>query len=227
MIFGTPQYIHSDRGTSFLSNELRNFLVPLGIACSRTTPYNPQCNGQVERLNGTLWKTIQLLLRSKNMAITQWEQMLPLALHCIRSLLCTSTNTTPHERMFNHARRSPTGESVPSWLLCPGPVLLKKHVRSSKFDPLVEEAELIEANPLYSHIRLQNGVETTVSNRHLAPLPDEDHFEDATDEPNEDQSLSTPAPVQQEEIRRSSRERRPPQYLNDYICDNNAATGFY
>lgn len=227
MIFGTPQYIHSDRGSSFISNELRNFLIPLGVACSRTTPYNPQCNGQVERLNGTLWKTVQLLLRSKNMAITQWEQMLPLALHCIRSLLCTSTNTTPHERMFNHARRSPTGESVPSWLLSPGPVLLKKHVRSSKFDPLVEEAELIEANPLYSHIRLQNGVETTVSNRHLAPLPDEDHFEDATDEQNEDQSLSTPAPVQQEEIRRSSRERRPPQYLNDYICDNNAATGFY
>lgn len=225
IMFGCPQFIHSDRGASFMSNELRNFLVPLGIACSRTTPYNPQCNGQVERLNGTLWKSIQLFLHSKNMVVTQWEQVLPLALNSVRSLLCTSVNATPHERMFIYSRRSPSGESVPTWLLSPGPVLIKKHVRHSKFDPLVEEAELIEANPLYSHVRLQNGMETTVSNRHLAPLPDEDIFEDAVEEPrNEEQpisveSVTTPAPFAPQEVtvlRRSSRERRAPTYLGDY-----------
>lgn len=226
MMFGAPQYIHSDRGASFMSSELRDFLVSLGIACSRTTPYNPQCNGQVERLNGTLWKTIKLYLRSKDMPVGQWEQVIPHALHSIRSLLCTSTNMTPHERMFKHPRRSATGDTVPSWLLCPGPVLLKKHVRHSKYDPLVEEAELIEANPLYSFIRLQNGTETTVSNRHLAPLPDEDNFEDADDQPILIDPPSTPLPPDLPDLptnspslspRRSSRERRAPQYLSDYV----------
>ena len=47
--------------------------------------------------------------------------------------------------------------AVPSWLSSPGPVLVKKHVRNSKYDDLVEEAELIEANPQYAHIRLSSG----------------------------------------------------------------------
>ena len=54
-IFGMPQYIHSDRGPQFMSQELRTFLHDKGIATSRSTPYNPRGNGQVERLNGTIW----------------------------------------------------------------------------------------------------------------------------------------------------------------------------
>ncbi|CAK1591212.1 unnamed protein product [Parnassius mnemosyne] len=169
--FGFPLYVHSDRGTTFLSEELKNFLTPLGIATSRTTPYNPQGNGQVERLNGTLWRAIQLSLRSKNMDISNWESVLSNALHSLRSLLCTTTNVTPHERMFNHPRRSPNGKSLPTWLINSGPVLIKKNIRTSKYDPLVEEAEVLHANPTYSHVRLSDGRECTVSNRQLAPLP--------------------------------------------------------
>ena len=40
-IFGTPAYVHSDRGQSFMSTDLRDFLHSRGIATSRTTPYNP------------------------------------------------------------------------------------------------------------------------------------------------------------------------------------------
>lgn len=51
----------------------------------------------------------------------------------------------------------------------PGPVLLKRHVRNSKFEPLVDEVELIEANPLYAHVQFPGGREDTVSLKHLAP----------------------------------------------------------
>ena len=49
--------------------------------------------------------------------------------------------------------------------------------RNSKYEPLVDEVELIEANPQYAHIRLADGKESTVSIRDLAPrgayhLPD-------------------------------------------------------
>ena len=94
---------------------------------------------------------------------------MPTALHSIRSLLCTATNETPHERFFAHERRSAKGFTMPSWLLTPGRVLMKKNVRASKYDPLVEEVELLEANHHYAHVRYEDGRETTVSTRQLAP----------------------------------------------------------
>ena len=57
----------------------------------------------------------------------------------------------------------------PSWVK-PGPVYVKCHVRN-KNDPLVEEAELIEANPHYTHVKLNDGREINVSLRDLARNP--------------------------------------------------------
>ncbi|XP_071173903.1 uncharacterized protein [Mytilus edulis] len=168
-LFGMPAYIHSDRGQSFMSAELKTFLQSHGVATSRTTPYSPQSNGQCERYNGIIWKAVTLALESLGLKETQWESVLPDALHSVRSLLCTSINCTPHERFFNFTRRSSSGQSIPSWLANPGPILMKKHVRATKYDPLVEEVDLLEANPTYAHVRLPDGRETTVSVRHLAP----------------------------------------------------------
>ena len=77
---------------------------------------------------------------------------------------------------FLYERRSSNGCSVPTWLTTPGPVLLKRHVRNSKYEPLGDEVELIEANPQYAHIHLADGKES-ISIRDLAPrgayhLPD-------------------------------------------------------
>ena len=171
-IFGMPGFVHSDRGTAFMSKEVKEFLHKKGVATSRTTPYNPQGNGQVERLNGTLWRTIQLCLKSQGLPINNWEQVLPQALHSIRSLLCTATNTTPHDRLFKYNRKSENGTSLPDWLTTPGTVLMKRNVQHSKYEPLVEEVELIETNPRYAHVKLPDGRETTVSIRQLAPTGD-------------------------------------------------------
>ena len=165
-----PSYIHTDRGSSFMSKELREYLTSLGIATSRTTPYNPQGNGQCERYNGIVWKHIRLALTSRNLPEAQWETVLPEVLHSIRSLLCTATNATPHERLFSYQRRSPSGHSLPSWLATPGPVLLRRHARTNKYEPLVEEVQLLEANPQYAHVRFPDGRESTVSMRDLAPV---------------------------------------------------------
>ena len=169
-IFGMPAYIHSDRGSSFMSKELQEFLTSKGISCSRTTSYNPQGNRQVEQFNGIIWKAITMVLKSRCLPVQCWQTVLPDVLHSIRSLLCMATNCTPHERLLNYSHRSSTGASVPSWLCHPGPVLLKRHVRMNKTDPLVEEVELLQANPHYAHICYQNGEQTTVSTRHLSPV---------------------------------------------------------
>ena len=84
--------------------------------------------------------------------IGQWEAVLPDALHSIRSLLCTSTNATPHERLFADQRRCTSGHSVPTWLAYPGTVLMKRPIRQSKYEPMVDEVELIDTNPEYAHV---------------------------------------------------------------------------
>ena len=61
-MFGMPSYVHSDRGSSLMSSELKHWFLTKGIAASRTTPYNPTGNGQVERYNGIIWKSILLTL---------------------------------------------------------------------------------------------------------------------------------------------------------------------
>ena len=166
-----PAYIHSDRGSAFMNAEFKRYLLNKGIASSRTTSYNPAGNGQVERLNQTLWQTIKLGLKTHKLPLQHWQKLLRDALHSVRSLLCTATNQTPHERIFNFQRRSTSGSSIPSWLATPGPVLIKPHVRSPKFDPLTEEVHLIETNLQYAHVQYPDEKEDTVALKHLAPKP--------------------------------------------------------
>ena len=136
-IFGMPSYVHSDRGSNLISEELKQFFNGRGIATSRTSRYNPQGNGQCERYNGIVWKAVTLALKTHSLSISQWKEVLLDALHSIRSLLAAATDCTPHECMFTYQRRSSSGNSVLTWLMTPGTVLMKRHVCNSKYDPLV------------------------------------------------------------------------------------------
>ena len=235
---GMPDFNHSDRGSAFMSAELTSYLTTRGIATSRSTPYHPIGNGQVERYNGIVWKSVRLALASAKLPVEQWEKVLPDVLHSIRSLLSTATNTTPHERFFNFPRKSSQGTSLPSWL-SPGPVLLRKFVRSNKNDDLVEQVELTQANPRYAHIRYNDGRESSVSLADLAPCPrnstDTENIEtinenndiivadslnnneeiggDTTEvfhSANNENAIEEPKSNLLEQVRRSTRERKKP-----------------
>jgi len=64
-LFGFPAYAHSDRGSSFMSSDLKVYFAERGIASRRSTPYHPTGNSQCERTNHTVWKTIKLLLHHR------------------------------------------------------------------------------------------------------------------------------------------------------------------
>ena len=105
-LVGMPAYVHSDRGASFMSRELCEFLSSRGVASSRTTSYNPEENGQAERCNGVIWKGVTKSLKSKNLPLKNWQDVFPDVLHSVHSLLCTATNETPHEdSLVSHAGR--------------------------------------------------------------------------------------------------------------------------
>ena len=133
--------------------------------------------------------------------------------------------------MFFHTRKSTTGESLPSWITSKGPAYLKQHVRHSKYDPLVEEVEILDVNPKYAHVQLPDGKTTTVSLKHLTCKPAEDiglaskvdssNTEKENISPMPAQTTDTvedsqPLPVQQDTLRRSTRIRNAPAYLEDY-----------
>ena len=77
--------------------------------------------------------------------------------------LYTSTNKVPHDRFFNFVREPLMGKPLPSWSSNPGPVLLRKIVRTGKNDELVQKVQLIEANLTYTRVKLSGGRESNVS----------------------------------------------------------------
>lgn len=169
-IFGTPVAIHSDRGAAFISTETREFLRDAGVHVTHTATYNPRGNGQCERMNGIIWKAIELALVDEGELSDKWEQYLSTALNAIRTLLSTATGQSPHERLFSYGRNSCYGKSLPSWLCEPGPILVRNFLQKSKFDPKVLEVQLVEANRHSALIKYPNGRTTMVSPRDLAPI---------------------------------------------------------
>ena len=56
--FGTPLEILSDRGPGFRADLVGELMEKLGIKRRHSTPYYPQCNGLVEKVNGMIYKII-------------------------------------------------------------------------------------------------------------------------------------------------------------------------
>ena len=104
----------SDRSSPFVSQEKRSFLSARDISFSTSTAYHPTGNSQCERFNQTIWRTIKLLLHGRGLLEDRWEEVLAEALHAVRSLVCLTTNETPHERLFRFPRRSMNGMALPS-----------------------------------------------------------------------------------------------------------------
>ena len=163
------------------------------------------------------------------------HEALPEALHSVRTLLSTATNNTPHERFLPFPRRSVLGRSLPTWLITPNTVLLKRFVRN-KSEPLCDEVEHLDANPKTALVRFPDGRESTVS------VSDFNEPCDVPETPTDDRTSDTetmqsetgqnghaghdatetnqtvdlhdqPAPS----LRRSTRIRRPPDRFGDCV----------
>ena len=59
--YGIPSVLITDNGGEFTSKNFEAWLASQGIDHRVTSPYNPQCNGKIERFNGTLQKLLMKL----------------------------------------------------------------------------------------------------------------------------------------------------------------------
>ena len=87
----------SNANKLFSFGSLKEFLMKCGIVSSKSTLYHPTGNSQVERFIGVIWKSARLALKSYNLPLSCWENVLQNALHSVRSLL----NTTKMQLLMN------------------------------------------------------------------------------------------------------------------------------
>ena len=73
------------------------------IKKTRTSPYHPQCNGQVEKMNCTLIKLLALNVDNTE----NWDLNLGIVLIAYRSAVQSSTGFTPHFMLFCREMRFP------------------------------------------------------------------------------------------------------------------------
>ena len=99
--FGLPSQILHDQGREFENNLFAELETLCGVKKLRTTPYHPQCNGMVERMNKTVLGMLRTLPeRSKS----RWPESLDKLIYAYN---CTTHDTTGYEPYFLMFGRRP------------------------------------------------------------------------------------------------------------------------
>lgn len=102
--FGFPFQLFSDQGRNFESKLFEALCKILEIHKTRTTPYRPSANGQVERFNRTLMDAVRCFLHKSQNKWDQWVQQIAGA---IRSSVNRSTGFTPNMLMLGREVNTP------------------------------------------------------------------------------------------------------------------------
>ena len=95
--FGCPHSLHSDQGRNFESKLFEQLMQLLEMDKTRTTPFHPQSNAVIERMNKTLQN---MLAKCVNEEQSNWSQQLPYVMMAYRSSVHESTGYTPQFLVF-------------------------------------------------------------------------------------------------------------------------------
>ena len=143
----------------------------------------PPGNGQNERYNGELQRLITRILKQNGLDSLDWEHCLGEALFILRSRVCESTGSSPHELFFRFCRYFADSDlkllaKDADFTMNKGKiqrgsqVFIRNFVRVKKTDPLVKGKGLVTdlLSPQLAEIRTPKVTEY-VNTRHLAAAP--------------------------------------------------------
>lgn len=97
-----PSKLLSDQGQNFLSNLIKSICEYFKINKIQTAPYNPKCDGLVERFNKTLCKMLSAYSNSNQ---TNWDLYLPLVLFAYRTAEQSTSGYSPFSLLYGREPR--------------------------------------------------------------------------------------------------------------------------
>lgn len=146
--YGTPRVLISDAGSEFVNSVLNAVYRMLKTRRIVSSPYHPQSNGLVERMNGTLKQVINTLTHANK---DDWAYMLPFVAHAINTSHSEFLDMTPWEVVFGRAPHD-TLYDAHQLLGSAGDAPLLEHNRALK-NTLGQVYSLVEA--MYRQHRLK------------------------------------------------------------------------
>ena len=106
----TPFSLKSDNAPQYVSEEFENFLATHGIQHRKSPPFWPQANGEVERQNRTLLKSLKVAEAEEK----KWKDELDKFLLAYRTTSHSSTGATPTFLMFGRELKTKLPELRPN-----------------------------------------------------------------------------------------------------------------
>ena len=101
--YGIPTHFHSDNGPCFVSHVFKEFCKQYGIRHSFSTPYHPQANGSVERLNRFLGESLSKMVASHQ---RDWYDHLFAAQFAHNTAYHETMEDTPYRIVFKDSPRT-------------------------------------------------------------------------------------------------------------------------
>jgi len=101
---GIPTQVVRDQGTQFMSDVMAEVSRLLSVQNLVSTPYHPQCNGLVERFNGTLKAMLKKLCAERPQ---DWDRYLDAVLFAYREVKQESVGFSPFELLYGWTVRGP------------------------------------------------------------------------------------------------------------------------
>ena len=102
--FGIPQRVHTDCGSQFTSEMMREVNRLLTIKSSTTTPYHAMGNGLVENLNKTIKNALKKMTSERP---RDWDRYLAPLLFALRDVPQASTGFSPFDLIYGRTVRGP------------------------------------------------------------------------------------------------------------------------
>ena len=103
---GVAEEILTDQGTNFTSKLLAELYRLLQVKALKTSPYHPQTDGLVKRLNSTLKSMLRKTMTNEG---KDWDKALPYVLFTYREVPQSTTGFSPFELLYGLISAGATG----------------------------------------------------------------------------------------------------------------------